>query len=309
MFAFASGALRAEDLPNEIHVLVAISAGSSLDARARVIADALGQRLKRRIIVDNRPGAGGSIGTLAAAKAKPDGSTLLFTNNSHAISAHVYPDAGYDPIKDFAPVTQAYVSGMVLVAHPSLPVTSLKELAALARNHSQELSYASSGTGGLPHLGMELFKQAAGIEVLHIPYRGDSQALPDVLAGRVPLLMSGYVAALPHIKAGKLRALGVTSSRRAGIFPDVPTIAEAGYPGYSLDAWGGFFAPAGTPAATVDRLNREIAAALATPALQKQLSATGAEAIVTSPAEFAAFVGRENEIYGKLVRKLQLKPE
>jgi len=309
MFVFAAGGLRAEDLPNEIHVLVAIAAGSSLDARARVIADALGQRLKRRIIVDNRPGAGGSIGTLAGAKAKPDGSTLLFTNNSHVISAHVYPDAGYDPIKDFAPVTQAYVSGMVLVAHPSLPVTSLKELAALARNHSQELSYASSGTGGLPHLGMELFKQAAGIELLHIPYRGDSQALPDVLAGRVPLLMSGYVAALPHIKAGKLRALGVTSSRRAEIFPDVPTIAEAGYPTYALDAWGGFFAPAGTPAEIVKALNREIAAALATPALQKQLSATGAETIVTSPAEFAAFVRRENETYGKLVRKLQLKPE
>ena len=309
MFAFASGALRAEDLPNEIHVLVAISAGSSLDARARVIADALGQRLKRRIIVDNRPGAGGCIGTLAAAKAKPDGSTLLFTNNSHVISAHVYPDAGYDPIKDFAPVTQAYVSGMVLVAHPSLPVTSLKELAALARTQSQELSYASSGTGGLPHLGMELFKQAAGIELLHIPYRGDSQALPDVLSGRVPLLMSGYVVALPHIKAGKLRALGVTSSRRAGIFPGVPTIAETGYPGYSLDAWGGFFAPAGTPAEIVSKLNREIAAALATPALQKQLAATGAEVIVTSPAEFNAFVRRENETYGKLVRKLQLKPE
>jgi len=305
----AATGLRAEGLPNEIHIIVAVTAGSSLDARARVIADALGQRLKRRVIVENRPGAGGTIGTLAAARAKPDGSTLLFTNNSHVISPHVYPDAGYDPLRDFAPVTEAYVSGMVLVAHPGLQVASLKELVALARGQSQELSYASSGTGGLPHLGMELFNQVAGIEILHIPYRGDGQALPDVLAGRVPLMMSGYVVAMPHIKAGKLRALAVTSPRRAGIFPDVPTIAEAGYPAYALDTWAGFFAPAGTPVEIINKLNREIAAALATPTMQTQLAATGAEATITSPAEFAAFIRREWETYGKLVRKLQLKPE
>jgi tripartite-type tricarboxylate transporter receptor subunit TctC len=301
--------LRAGDLPNEIHILVAVTAGSSIDARARVIADALGQRLKRRVIVDNRPGAGGTIGTFAAARAKPDGSTLLFTNNSHVISPHLYPDAGYDPLRDFAPVTQAYVSGMVLVAHPSLQVASLKELVALARGQPQELSYASSGTGGLPHLGMELFKQVAGIELLHIPYRGDGQALPDLLAGRVPLMMSGYVVAMQHIKAGKLRALAVTSPRRAAILPEVPTIVEAGYPAYALDTWAGFFAPAGTPAEIVNSLNREIAAALATPAMQAQLASTGAEATVTSPVEFTAFLRREYETYGKLVRKLQLKPE
>jgi tripartite-type tricarboxylate transporter receptor subunit TctC len=309
MLVLAATELRAEGLPNEIRILVPVTAGSSLDARARVIADALGQRLKRRVLVENRPGAGGTIGTLAAARAKPDGSTLLFTNNSHVISPHVYPEAGYDPLRDFAPVTEAYVSGMVLVAHPGLQVASLKELVALTRGQSQELSYASSGTGGLPHLATELFKQITGIQLLHIPYRGDGQALPDVLAGRVPLMMSGYVVAMPHIKAGKLRALAVTAPRRAGIFPDVPTIAEAGYPAYALDTWAGFFAPAGTPAEMVNKLNREIAAALATPSMQAQLVATGAEAALTSPAEFAAFVRRESETYGKLVRKLQLKPE
>jgi tripartite-type tricarboxylate transporter receptor subunit TctC len=305
----AATGLRAQDLPSEIHVLVPITAGSSLDARARVIADALGQRLKRRVIVDNKPGAGGTIGTLSVAKAKPDGSVLLFTNNAHVISPHVYPDAGYDPLRDFAPVTQVYVSGMVLVAHPSLQVTSVKELVSLARTQSPELSYASSGTGGLPHLAMELFKQVAGIELLHIPYRGDGQALPDLLAGRVPLMMSGYVIAIPHIKAGKLRALAVTSPRRAEIFPHVPTIAEAGYPAYGFDTWAGILAPAGTPADIVTKLNREIAAALATPAMKAQLASTGAEAKVTSPAEFAAYLRRESEAYGKLVRKLQLKPE
>jgi len=301
--------LRAQDLPSEIRILVPVTAGSTLDARARVIADAIGQRLKQRVIVENRPGAGGIIGALAVARSKPDGSTLLFTNNSHVISPHIYPNAGYDPIRDFAPVAQAYVSGMVLVAHPSLQVASVRELVALARNDSKALSYASSGTGGLPHLAAELFKQVAGIELLHVPYRGDGQALNDVLAGRVPVMMSGYIVVLPHVRAGKLRALAVTSNQRTGILAEVPTIVESGYPAYKLDTWTGFFAPAGTPAGLIDKLNREISAALATPAVQAQFAATGAEAAVTSPAEFAAFVRQEWEIYGRLVRKLRLTPE
>ncbi len=301
--------LRAEDLPSEIRILVPVTAGSTLDSRARVIAEAVGQRLKQRVIVENRPGAGGIIGALAVARSKPDGSTLLFTNNSHVISPHIYPNAGYDPIRDFAPVAQAYVSGMVLVAHPSLQVASVSELVALARNESKALSYASSGTGGLPHLAAELFKQVAGIELLHVPYRGDGQALNDVLAGRVPVMMSGYIVVLPHVRAGKLRALAVTSNQRTGILAEVPTIVESGYPAYKLDTWTGFFAPVGTPAGLIDKLNREIAAALATPAVQAQFAATGAEAAVTSPAEFAAFVRQEWEIYGRLVRKLRLTPE
>ena len=309
MLLFAAAWLRAESLPTEIRILVPVTAGSSLDARARVIADAIGQRLRQRVIVENRPGAGGIIGALAVARSKPDGSMLLFTNNSHVISPHIYPNAGYDPIRDFAPVAPAYVSGMVLVAHPSLRVASVKELVALARGQPQAPSYASSGTGGLPHLATELFKQVAGIELLHVPYRGDGQALTDVLAGRVPLMMSGYVVALPHIKAGNLRALAVTSRSRTGILPEVPTIAESGYVTYRLDTWTGFFAPAGTPAGLIDKLNREIAAALATPAVQAHFAATGAEAAVTSPAEFEAFVRQEWETYGKLVRKLRLTPE
>ena len=301
--------LRAENLPSEIRILVPVTAGSSLDARARAIADAIGQRLKQRVIVENRPGAGGTIGALAVARSKPDGSTMFFTNNSHVVSPHIYTNAGYDPIKDFVPVAQAYVSGMVLVAHPDLRVASIKELVTLARGQPQPPGYASSGTGGLPHLATELFKQVAGIELLHIPYRGDGQALTDVLAGRVPLMMSGYVVALPHIRAGKLRALAVTSRQRAAILPEVPTMVESGYPAYALDTWAGFFAPAGTSAELIGKLDREIAAALATPAVQRHLAATGAEAAVTSPAEFAAFVRQEWESYGHLVRKLRLTAE
>ncbi len=301
---------RAQDLPEQtIRVIVPLTAGSSLDARARVIVDALGERLKRRVIVENRPGAGGTIGTGQVARAKADGSTLLFTNNSIVISAHVYREPGYDPIKDFAPVAPGYLSGMVLVAHPSLQVKTVAELVALARTRPDRLSYASSGTGGLPHLAMEVFARAAGIEMVHVAYRGDGQALTDLLAGRVPLMMSGYVVAVPHVQAGKLRALAVTSGERAEILANVPTVAEAGYKGYAVDAWTGFFAPAGTPVAVVERLNREIAAALASPAVQAHLVATGAQSSTSSPAQFARFVKAEWERYGKLVRELDLHAE
>jgi tripartite-type tricarboxylate transporter receptor subunit TctC len=299
----------AQSLPAEIRIIVPVTAGSTLDTRARMMAEALGQRLKRPVIVENRTGAGGTIATLAVARSKPDGSTLLFTNNSHAISPHIYPNAGYDPIGDFAPVAQAYVSGMILVAHPDLKVDSLAGLAALARKQAAPLSYASSGTGGLPHLAMELFKEVAGIDLVHIPYRGDAQALGDVLGGRVPLMVSGYIAVMPHIKSGKLRALAVTGRQRAAIFPNVPTIAEAGFPAFLLETWAGFLAPAGTPEPVVATLNRELAAALATPAMREQFVITGAEAAVTTPAEFALFIRHEWTAYGKLVAKLQLKPE
>ncbi len=299
----------AQSLPAEIRIVVPVTAGSTLDTRARMMADALSQRLRRPVIVENRSGAGGTIATLAVARSKPDGSTLLFTNNSHAISPHIYPNAGYDPIGDFAPVAQAYVSGMVLVAHPDLKIDSLAGLTALARKESEPLSYASSGTGGLPHLAMELFKEVAGIDLVHIPYRGDAQALGDVLGGRVPLMVSGYIAVMPHIKSGKLRALAVTGRQRPAIFPDVPTRAEAGFPAFLLETWTGFLAPAGTPERVVAALHRELAAALSTPAMREQFATTGAEAAVTTPAEFALFLRQEWAAYGQLVEKLQLKPE
>jgi len=220
----AMSPLRAQTLPAEIRIIVPVTAGSTLDSRARVLAEALGKQIKRTVIVENRVGAGGTIGALAVSKSRPDGSTLLFINNSQVISPHIYPNAGYDPIKDFAPITQAYFSGMVLVAHRDIKVGTVKELVALARTQAQPISYASSGTGSLPHLGMEVLKQVAGIDLLHIPYRGDGQALADVLSGRVPLMMSGYIVAQPHIKSGKLRALAVTSRQRAAIFPSVPSI-------------------------------------------------------------------------------------
>jgi len=299
----------AQELPEQIRVVVPVAAGSSLDARARLVVDALGKRLQRRIIVDNRPGAGGTLGALAVARSKPDAATLLFVNNSHVISPHIYRDTGYDPIKDFVAVASVYESGMVLVAHPDLRVTSVKELVAYARSQREPLNYASSGTGGLPHLAMEMFMRSAGIALTHVAYKGDGQAMSDVLPGRVPLLVSGYPAALPHIKAGTLRALAVTSSARTAILPEVPTLTESGLPAATLGAWTGFFAPARTPQALVDKLNREISAVLTSASMQETLAITGAQAWTSSPAGFATFVAAESQRYGKLVRELGLKGE
>ena len=306
---FTASAAGADELPHQIRIIVPLAAGASLDARARIIAEALSGRLGRRVMVENRPGAGGTLGAQYVAKAKPDGSTLLFNNNSHVINTHVYRKPGYDPITDFVAVTQAYASGMVLVAHASLGVHSVRELVSIARSRSSPLIYASSGTGGLPHLGMEMFKRTAGIDLLHVPYRGDGQALSDLLTGRVSLMMSGYAVVQPHIRSGTLRALAVSSAERAEIFPGVPTVAEAGYPAYRLDAWVGFFAPANTPIAVVERLSREIAAAVMTPSVRTRLAETGALATVVSRAEFADFVKQEWDRYGAMVRELRLKVE
>lgn len=297
----------AQTLPDIIRMIMPLAAGSSLDGRARVIAEAMSRRLNQRVIVENRPGAGQTMGALFVAKAKPDGGTLLFNNNGHIISPHIYRDLQYDVLKDLAPVTQVYETGMVLVAHPGLKANSVKELVAAARGGS--LTYASSGMGGVPHLAMEVLTRTAGITLGHVPYKGDSQAMLDVLSGQVPMMISGYPAAMPHLKAGKLKALGVTTAKRAAIFPDVPTIAEAGYPSYVLSIWAGIFAPARTPAPIIDKLNREIAAAMATPMVTEHLTATGAQALVNSPKDFGAFVSKESERYGKLVRELGLKPE
>jgi tripartite-type tricarboxylate transporter receptor subunit TctC len=308
-FAMVAGSAHGQPLPDPLRVVVPLTAGSTLDARARVIADALGRQLKQRVIVENRPGAGGTIGARFVAQARPDGGTLLFNNNSQTISPALYGNAGYDPVADFVPVIRAYETGMVLVAHPRLQVDTVQELVALGRDPARKPPYASSGNGSLPHFAMELFKRSAGISLVHVPYRGDAQALTDLLGGQSPIMMSGYVAALPHVKAGKLRALAVTSRRRTAIFPDVPTIAESGYPGYAIDAWGAFFLPAHTPQPLVDRLRRALVAALASPAVQQHYAATGAVALDETQAQFAALLRDESQRFGRLVRELDLKAE
>jgi tripartite-type tricarboxylate transporter receptor subunit TctC len=296
----------AQDLPSQIRIIVPLVAGSSLDARCRVIADALGQRLGKRVIVENRPGAGGTIGALAVARAKPDGATLMMTNNSHTIATHIYPDPGYEPLRDLTPIVEAYTAGMVILAHPDIKVSSVKELVAASK--SQHLTYGSSGTGSLPHLAMEIFLRGAGIKVIHVPYRGDAQAMTDLLGGRISLMMSGYPTAMSQVRAGKLRAIAVTSRQRTPVFPDVPSLTEF-YPDYVIDTWATIFAPAATPPALVERLHKEFRAAIATPQVRANYEATGAEVSNRTPAQLTAFLKEESERYGKVVRALGLKPE
>lgn len=305
--AWAARDAGAQALPDQIRVIVPLATGSSLDSRARVIAEAISRHLGRRVIVENRPGAGGTLGAQVVARARPDGATLLFNNNSQFISPHVYPAPGFDPLRDFIPLTQAYESGMVLVGHPAIGAKTLADLIAAARAGRVE-AYASSGSGGLPHLCMELLMSVTGMRLTHVPYKGDAPALVDVLAGRVPVMVSGYPAALPHVQSGALHAIAVTSLRRVGMFPDTPTLAEAGYPRATLDAWGGFHLPARTPRPLVDALYREMTAAFKQPLLEEHYASTGAFAVGSTPADFAAFCAKEWERYGKLVRALALNP-
>jgi tripartite-type tricarboxylate transporter receptor subunit TctC len=305
-----AAALAQDNYPAKpVRIVIPYTAGSSLDSRGRVIAHALSERLGQQVIVDNRPGAGGSIGTALVAKSPADGLTLLLTNNSYALNPYVYKDAGYDPLKDLVPIAHGYTAAMVLVVHPSAAVKTVRELAAFGKAKPEEISYASSGNGSVPHLCAEIFNQLAGIKALHVPFKGDAQALSDVLAGRLTFIFSGIVAAQPHVKAGKLRALAVTTPKRIDSMPDVPTMAEAGYPTYNLPVWAGFFAPAGTPKSILDKLNKEIGAALVAPAVKANMDATGATAIGGNSADFSALVRKEVERYAKLAKEIGLTIE
>ena len=290
-----------------IRIIVPVAAGSSLDARARIIAQALGHRLGQQPIVENKPGAGGTIGSAYVAKSAPDGSVLLFTNDALVINPHVYRDPGYDALKDFAPITQAYVSSMVLVESRTAKAQTVKDLIALARDQPGTLTYGSSGNGGLPHLAMEVFSRLAGISLVHVPYKGDSQALTDLLAGRISIMVSGIPAALGYIRSGDMRALAVTGAQRVRALPNVPTVAEAGLPGFDVFAWTGFFAPVSTPAPVIEQLNRDLVASIGSEAVKAHLEATGGQPAPSSPGEFSTFVRKEFERYGKLVKAIGLK--
>lgn len=299
-----------QDLPTKpIRVIVPFVAGSSIDARMRMMGAVIGDRLKQQIIIDNRPGAGGSLGTTAVAQSAPDGSTWLFTNNSYTINPYVYKDAGYDPAKALIPLNRAYVSALVVVVNAGSKVRSLKELAALAKADPVNFNYGSSGIGSLPHFSAELFFHLAGVAPLHVPFKGDTQVLTEVLGGRIGVAFSGIASAQPHIASGRLRPLAVTSAQRQSSLPDVPGMQEAGFAGFNDSIWTGFFLPAGTPARMVERLNREITAALGDPELKKRMAITGADVAPLSASTYAEFIRAELVRYARLVKMIGLKPE
>ena len=286
-----------------IRLVVPLVPGGNLDIVARAVAQRLGEGLGQQIIVENRPGASSLVGTQFVAKSTPDGYTLLAMANTFTAVPAVIANPGYDPVKDFTGVTLTCKVAQVLVINPSLPVKSVKELIALARARPGELSYASSGNGSTGHFAAELFNQKAGLKMLHVPYKGNAQAIVDIIAGQVMMMYDQVSTSSPLVKAGKLRALAVTSSTRSSLFPDLPTIDEAGVKGYEAITFNGLLAPAGTPREALSRLQGEVAKIVAVPALRNNFLERGVELTASSsPDEFTTYVRNEVMANAKLAR-------
>jgi tripartite-type tricarboxylate transporter receptor subunit TctC len=292
-----------------VRFIVPSSAGGGTDIIARAIAQKLSEALGRQFVVENKPGAGQMIGIEAAARSPADGHTILMAASTLAINPVMYKKVPYDPLRDFAPITQAASLPNVLVVHPSVPVKSVAELIALAKAKPGQIAYASAGVGTSPQMSMELLKSLAGIDMLHVPYKGTTPGVVDLLAGQVSVMAPNVLTALPHIKAGKLRALAVTSGKRSEALPEVPTIAEAGVPGYESVQWYGVLAPAGTPREIVGRLHAEIAKALRAGDVRERLAADGAEPVGSSPEEFGAFIRAEIAKWAKVAKAAGIRPE
>jgi tripartite-type tricarboxylate transporter receptor subunit TctC len=309
--AFLSFSAAAQSYPSKpIRLIVPFAAGGGNDNVARLVGKRLADGLGQPVLVDNRPGAGGVVGAELAAKSAPDGYTLFLGGvGSHAINPNLHEKLPYDPIKDFAPVALLAQAPLVLVVHPSVPANSVAELTAYARAHPGKLNFASNGNGSSSQLAAVMFDSMAGVEMVHVPYKGLSPALADLLSGQVQLMFSSVVAILPHIKAGKLRGLAVTGAKRLASLPELPTIAESGLPGYEASSWYGILAPAGTPRDIVMKLNAGLAKALEQPEVRNSLLAEGAEPVGGSPEAFAAHIRAEKERLGKLIRDAKIRLE
>jgi len=298
-----AAAAQASDFPNKaIRLVVPFPPGGATDAAARLVAVKMSEHWGQPVLVDNRAGAGGNVGSDLVAKSPADGYTLVMgVTGSHAINTSLYSKMPYDPVTDFAAISQVAVVPNVLVVHPSVPAKNLAELVALAKKEPGKLNYASLGNGTAAHLGMEMLKSDASVDITHVPYKGSAPAVSDLLAGQVQMMVDGLPSALPHIKAGKLRAIALTSLRRAPSLPDLPTISES-YPGFYADAWSGLFAPKGTPQPVVDKLSAEVQRILKLPDVREKLAALGAEPVGSTQAEFTAHVKREIDKWAKVVK-------
>ena len=310
-FAFcmiAAGVASGQGYPNKpVKLVVPFTAGSATDILARTIGQKLTEMWGQSVIVDNRPGAGGTIGTAIAAKSTPDGYTLLVNSAAHAYNQWIYPGLSFDTVKDFIDVAPLAGQPNVLVVAPSAGYKTVADLIASAKAKPGALNFGSAGTGSGTHINAEKFRLAAGIDVVHIPYKGTPEALTDTMTGRITYFFSPISAALPHVKEGKLVALGVSTAKRSSVLPNVPTLAESGLPGFDYNLWVGLFAPAGTPADVVDKIARDVGRAIATPEVKERLTALGAEAMPMTPAEFTKFVGLEIDESGKVIKAANIK--
>ena len=299
-----SAPVTAQTYPQKpVRFIIPLAPGGSVDIAARLLAQELSVTLGQQVTADNRAGGGGNIGAELAARAAPDGYTIVMGSSSNfGVNPSLYRNLPFDPIKDFEPVSLVSLAPNTLVVHPSIPARNVKELVALAKARPGSLNFASSGTGGSPHLAGELFKMVTETNVTHIAYKGTGQAMNDMLSGQVEMSFGTALALLPQIKAGKLRALAVTVRKRVSALPEVPTMAESGYPAIETTAWNGVLAPAKTPGAIISRLNSDIARILSTSDMRQRFEAQGAEATPSSPAEFGQFIRDEIEKWGKVVK-------
>ena len=310
VLSIVPGAHAQQDYPSRpVRIIVPSVAGGGTDSSTRIVVSKLGDTLGQRIVVDNRPGAGSIIGTEMVARAAPDGYTLLAAISSMTIQPSMQRNLPFDPVKDFAPISVFVRLPNVLVGHPSLQPKNVKELIAFAKARPGQLEFASAGTGSNLHLCMEMFLSMAGLKMVHVPYKGASQAIADVVAGYVPFMITNMITGTEQVKAGRLRAYGVTSAKRSGAAPQIPTIAEQGVPGYEAVQWYGLMAPAGTPRDIVSKLHKAVVAALHENTVRERFVSSGADPVGNSPEEFAQLVKSEVAKWAKVVKAAGLKPE
>ena len=308
---FAASVAGAADFPaRPVRIVVPIGPGSSMDIIARVLAQKLNETWNQPVIVDNRAGAGGNIGAETVARAAGEGYTVLFASSSFAISPSVYRKMPYDVLRDFVPVTQISSRGNVLVIVPSSPVNSVRELVALAKARPGQLSFGSGGgTGSSDHMAGELFNLLAGVQIVHVPYKSGPQAQNDLIGGQLSIYLGGIPIQLPMIKAGRVKPLGTSGLKRSPMLPEVPTIAEAGVPGYEVDVWYGLFAPRGTPAGVVSRIAADVTRIVRAPAMAERWQTLGVEPVGTPPAEFGVKFAAEIEKWGRVVKAARIELE
>ena len=300
---------RAQAYPTRpVRLIVSIAPGGGSDITARLIGQWLSERLGQPFIIDNRPGGGGNIGTEAVVRAPADGYTLLMVSTTHATNAALYDKLNFDLIRDIAPIAGVFRGAFVMVVHPSVPARSGSEFIAYAKANAGKVNMASSGTGAAAHLAGELFKMTAGIDMVHVPYRGGGPALTDLVAGQVQVYFATTVASIEYIRAGRLRALAVTTATRSDALPDIPTVGEF-VPGYEASYWAGIGAPKATPAEIVEKLNKEINAGLADPKIKARLPDLGGDVLALSPADFGKLIADETEKWRKVIRTANIKPE
>ena len=290
-----------------IKIVVGFTPGGSADSIARILGMAMSSRMGQTVIIENRAGANGNIATEFVSRSAPDGYTLFYTSIGHAVNPALYKDAKYDPVKDFTPIGQVLSAPNVLVVPASSPFNSVKEMITFAKANPGKLDFASSGSGASVHLSAEVFKQMAGLDLVHIPYKGTGSLLPDLLSGTVAMSFPNLPSALPFIQSGKLKALGVTTAKRSAAAPQIPTLAEAGVPGYDMSTWYGLIGPAGMPPAIITQLNHELNAILQDPVIRQKLVAQGVDPVTGSPEEFGQFIRKETRYWAELIKKAKVE--